>query len=357
MLGWSSRDRADGRTGAAGRAHCGPSLQQLARQRRDLPVPPRPAGGVPVARGDDGPVSVGDVVNMPGTPLDTATRARMQARLGHDFATVRVHSDERAEASTRAVRARAYTVGEHVVLDRAQLPAGSAARDELIAHELVHTLQQGPLGGRSIPSTTSRADSPAEREAAHAAAAPATAATLAAPAVHREPPADRGPGPDVGLNLTIRSDGQLDAVATGPQAPVIGKPAFGIRRRADGTFTVLFGAGEKVVAPAEIPPILRSMVKATESGKPGAQSFRIPTCAALRTHDGTRWHTYDEYRVTQMLTPDLLPLSKTFYDQLTGECTVTAARPEPDHGVTDAPAPEPPHEALPPVLPAGQAAA
>ena len=78
----------------------------------------------------------------------------------------------------------------------------------------------------------------------------------------------RAPAPDVqsppGLSFSLREDGRLDVVARGPQLPGVGKPAAGLRRNVDGTFTVVFGADEKVVAPSEVPPMLRGMVETME---------------------------------------------------------------------------------------------
>jgi hypothetical protein len=50
-----------------------------------------------------------------GRPLDAPTRARMEARLGHDFRAVRVHDSRRAADLARSVGARAFTVGERIV--------------------------------------------------------------------------------------------------------------------------------------------------------------------------------------------------------------------------------------------------
>ena len=59
--------------------------------------------------------SVHAVLGRPGTPLADAVREPLEQRLGHDFKNVRVHTDARAADSARAVRARAYTVGDRVV--------------------------------------------------------------------------------------------------------------------------------------------------------------------------------------------------------------------------------------------------
>ena len=103
------------------------------------------------------PQSVADTVREPGSPLDEPTRRQMQGRLGHDFGAVRLHSGPRAATSARAVRALAYTVGEHVVLDPDRLPAAPSDRDTVLAHELVHTVQQGLLACRPAAGPDQRA--------------------------------------------------------------------------------------------------------------------------------------------------------------------------------------------------------
>ena len=57
------------------------------------------------------PQIVGQVLAGPGEPLRNADRGFMEARFGHDFSSVRVHSDAHAVRSAQAVNARAYTVG------------------------------------------------------------------------------------------------------------------------------------------------------------------------------------------------------------------------------------------------------
>jgi hypothetical protein len=77
-----------------------------------------------------------DVLRSPGQPLDESTRTEMQARLGADFSSVRVHSGPLAQRSATQLGARAYTSGEHVVIG-----PGGADRHTL-AHELTHVVQQ-----------------------------------------------------------------------------------------------------------------------------------------------------------------------------------------------------------------------
>jgi len=99
-----------------------------------------------------------------GKPLDPGTRTLMEARLGHDFSHVRVHTDAQAAASAQNVNARAYTVGSDIVFGKGQYHPSTDASQRLIAHELAHVVQQRKTGqqvvarqleyertGRSIP--------------------------------------------------------------------------------------------------------------------------------------------------------------------------------------------------------------
>jgi hypothetical protein len=97
------------------------------------------------------PTIVNEVLRSPGQPLDTATRHDMGARLGHDFRHVRVHTDERAASSSEAVNAKAYTVGSHIIFNSREFAPRSREGRRLLAHELVHVLQQGQTSeARSI---------------------------------------------------------------------------------------------------------------------------------------------------------------------------------------------------------------
>ena len=116
------------------------------------------------------PPIVHEVIQSPGKPLDTDTRALMEPRLGHDFANVRVHTYTRAAESAQAVDALAYTVGRDVVFGARQYEPGTTEGRRLLAHELTHVVQQGP-GEPATPAfqAIGAPSSPAEREAEQAA--------------------------------------------------------------------------------------------------------------------------------------------------------------------------------------------
>ncbi|WP_425507986.1 eCIS core domain-containing protein, partial [Tahibacter caeni] len=74
----------------------------------------------------------------PGRPLERAQRDWFEPRLGRSLADVRVHDDALAARSARAISAKAYTAGRHVVFGAGQYHPLSAAGRALLAHELAH---------------------------------------------------------------------------------------------------------------------------------------------------------------------------------------------------------------------------
>jgi hypothetical protein len=82
-----------------------------------------------------------------GTPLPGQTRAYFEPRFGQSFRGVHVHTGTAAQEATRMVGARAFTVGRHIVFNQGQYAPETETGKRLLAHELMHTLQQGK--GRS----------------------------------------------------------------------------------------------------------------------------------------------------------------------------------------------------------------
>jgi hypothetical protein len=111
------------------------------------------------------PPVIHEALESQGQPLDSPVRERMEPRLGHDFTRVRVHTDANAAQSARMLNAAAYTIGEDVFFGTRQFQPGTGKGDRLIAHELVHTVQQGPAGPRMSGFQVSRPGDPAEVEA------------------------------------------------------------------------------------------------------------------------------------------------------------------------------------------------
>lgn len=82
----------------------------------------------------------------PGHPLDPARRTFVESSFDHDFNQVRLHTDAKAAESAQAVGARAFTVGRDIVFGAGQYSPDTNEGRRLLAHELVHVVQQRALG-------------------------------------------------------------------------------------------------------------------------------------------------------------------------------------------------------------------
>src|SRR5512135_28301 len=173
--------------------------------------------------------AVHDVLRAPGQPLSAPVKEEMEARFGANFSQVRVHTDDAARASVAAVGARAYTSGNHVVIE-----PGAADRRTL-AHELAHVIQQrqGPVSGTDDGSGLSLSD-PSDRfeRVAEATAERALRGTLRRPENAGEAssasPADRralqgGPSTPGGLPNVARLQRSI-----GCHTDAAGQPQFQI---------------------------------------------------------------------------------------------------------------------------------
>ena len=141
-----------------------------------------PTAAAPPPAANTGPAKappiVHDVLRGAGAALEEGTRAAMEERLGHDLSGVRVHTDDQAAASARAVNALAYTVGKSIVFDCGRYAPQQPDGRSLLVHELVHTIQQGgPAVSTGGLLRIDAVDSAAEREADELADAPDAAQT------------------------------------------------------------------------------------------------------------------------------------------------------------------------------------
>jgi len=122
---------------------------RLMRQRAAVPT---------IARKGDGPPDVGanvaaDIARSQGAgaPLPTGVRKFMEPRFGADFNRVRIHTGEQAARLSRQVSAQAFTVGNQLFFGKDQFQPDTPQGQQLIAHELTHTLQQGATVQHGAP--------------------------------------------------------------------------------------------------------------------------------------------------------------------------------------------------------------
>jgi hypothetical protein len=90
----------------------------------------------------DIPGIVERVLHSPGRPLEPDTRASFESLLGFDLGHVRVHTDGEAADSARTINAQAYTVGREIAFAEGRYAPHTNEGKRLLAHELVHTVQQ-----------------------------------------------------------------------------------------------------------------------------------------------------------------------------------------------------------------------
>jgi outer membrane protein OmpA-like peptidoglycan-associated protein len=169
------------------------------------------------------PPIVHDVLRSSGRPLEAPLRAEMEARFGHDFSRVRVHTDARAADSARAVEAAAYTVGRDVVFSSGRYAPSTGAGKTLLAHELAHVAQQSPSGtahGPDLPvgDPSDRLEAEAA-DAARGVAAPRAAAQGGA-VLQRQPEGEKPKKPLIPIPVFD----ELDPLVIAPDVP--GVPSF-----------------------------------------------------------------------------------------------------------------------------------
>lgn len=96
------------------------------------------------AAGMSAPASVNSTLSSGGgQSLDKGIQQFMESRFNQDFSQVRVHTDGQAATSARDIQARAYTSGNHIVFGKGEYQPHTERGKRLLAHELVHTIQQG----------------------------------------------------------------------------------------------------------------------------------------------------------------------------------------------------------------------
>ena len=98
-----------------------------------------------------------------GAAPDARVRAQVEATTGGDLSGARVHTGVGSQAEAATLRARAFTVGSDIHFAAGQYQPGTPGGDALLAHELVHTLQQG---GREPTAQLKASDVSQESDAA-----------------------------------------------------------------------------------------------------------------------------------------------------------------------------------------------
>jgi len=77
-----------------------------------------------------------------GQLLPSTTRTFMESRFGHNFGQVHIHTGDQAARLAQSLNARAFTIGNNIAFGTSEFSPQSTTGRLLLAHELVHTIQQ-----------------------------------------------------------------------------------------------------------------------------------------------------------------------------------------------------------------------
>jgi len=78
-----------------------------------------------------------------GSTLQPQLRGQMESAMGASLGNVRVHTDTKADQLSQSIQAKAFTTGSDIYFKKGEYNPSSRSGQELIAHEVTHTIQQG----------------------------------------------------------------------------------------------------------------------------------------------------------------------------------------------------------------------
>jgi hypothetical protein len=139
-----------------------------------LDAPTRPvAGGLLQRKARDGcgveadaAAAVSAASGSSGDPLPSELRSRFESSLGTDLSAVRIHAGRASAEAASAVGALAFAIGNDIHFGHGSLDVSSLAGQQLLAHEVAHTVQQsGGTPRRQNKLEVSSPLDPAELEA------------------------------------------------------------------------------------------------------------------------------------------------------------------------------------------------
>ncbi|RMB80839.1 DUF4157 domain-containing protein [Streptomyces shenzhenensis] len=114
-----------------------------------------------------------NIVSGAGQPLDPGVRRELEEQLGHDLSRVRLHTGRDAGQLTELLGADAVAVGQDILFREGAFKPGTDEGRRLLAHELLHTVQNphglGALRAGREPGAVSLPQQAIEREAESAA--------------------------------------------------------------------------------------------------------------------------------------------------------------------------------------------
>lgn len=207
-------------------------------------------------RSGEAPAIVHEALRSPGQSLDVGARSFIEPRLGYDFSRVRVHTDARAGKSAATVSALAYTVGNDIVFGPGQYSPATHSGRRLLAHELVHVIQQSQSGpGLSPKLEIGLAGDCAEREADDVAARVMAGETVRAGSLLRTQRVQRKYVDEPAGGCGVCEP----AKETGKRAHTMAQDAFG-HLKSVGKETTIYYAGDEENGRLDLVRVIKSPV-------------------------------------------------------------------------------------------------
>jgi hypothetical protein len=124
-------------TPVAGAPAVDDAVAESPRRRAGGPVPGQVVEPAPPTSGFSEAINAGL-----GQSLPDGLRARFESSLGTDLGGVRVHTGGAAAASSQALGAHAYALGQNIFMGAGEYDPSSRDGALLLAHEVAHTVQQ-----------------------------------------------------------------------------------------------------------------------------------------------------------------------------------------------------------------------
>jgi hypothetical protein len=200
--------------------------QGLVRRRGE---PNDPLGGTEVSAELDGVLSRR---RGRGEPLPASISQPMGEAMGADLDAVRIHTGDEPAQLARSLQAQAFTRGVDIYFGAGSYAPHTPAGQRLLAHELAHTVQQGPGGGSGAGPIIGRAADPAEAEADRV--ADSVMQVLRRKAIRRPDPADSvaaaGDRASIGLDPLRRAQQSGAIAGPGPVRSDRARPLDRLRR-------------------------------------------------------------------------------------------------------------------------------
>lgn len=109
----------------------------------------------------------GENLNAGGQALPEHDRHFFESSLGHNLGDVRIHTDTQAARAAQALSAQAFTHGRDVYFGAGKFQPNGTEGRRLLAHELIHTVQQAAAPGGAASRRIMRKPLPGEDATAY----------------------------------------------------------------------------------------------------------------------------------------------------------------------------------------------